>query len=200
MPDAGLSTLDYLKSRLLPEAEQEETTWDAALGMLGKAIAERMQIYCNRRFARAVDEVDEFPARTLAVTLRRYPVEEIESIQIREWNGTPSALNTGHACDMESGLIEFSRPPGGRTQRIMVTYTGGYWLDDGGEMPAGARPLPDDLLEAFVAEVQWHAETRGLFGAAGLRPAKEAGERRIANGLSEECGEALRPYRRFSGE
>lgn len=67
-------------------------------------------------------------------------------------------------------------------------------------MPSGATPLPDDLLDTFVSEVQLHAETRGIFAAVGLRSGSDKDKARLINGLSEDTLEALRPYRRFAGE
>lgn len=200
MPNAGFTTLTALKARLLPEAGRDETTWDAALGSLGKAIAERMQAYCGRIFGRGANVADEFSALSPCVTLRRYPVEGISGIQIRGFTGEPEDFEGAWQLDKGAGLVSFSHAPGSRMERIIIGYTGGWWLDDGTAMPAGATAMPDDLLEAWIAEVQYHAEGRGLFEAVGLRPAKDAEKRGETSGLTESAMEALRPYRRFAGE
>jgi hypothetical protein len=202
MLDAGLCTLAHLKSRILPEAARMDTEYDAALGKLGLAIAGRMEGHCARRFARLSGAVDEFSALTLSVCLRRQPLETISSIQIRTFTGVPEDYDGDYQLDPTAGLISFAAIPGHSTERIIVTYTGGYWLDDenGTAMPSGATPLPDDLLDTFVSEVQLHAETRGIFAAVGLRSGSEKDKARLINGLSDDTIEALRPYRRFSGE
>lgn len=202
MLDAGLCTLAHLKSRILPEAARMDTEYDAALCKLGLAIAGRMEGHCARKFARLSGAVDEFSALTLSVCLRRLPLETITSVQIRAFTGVPETYDGDYQTDLSAGLISFSAIPGHSTERIIVTYTGGYWLDDenGSTLPAGATALPDDLLETFVSEVQLHAETRGMFSAVGLRSGSEKDKARLINGLSEDALEALRPYRRFAGE
>jgi hypothetical protein len=200
MLNAGFTTLETLKARILPEAAREDTTWDTALGKLGLAIAGRMEGYCGRKFDRAVGAVDEFSAWTLSVVVRRYPIETITTVQLRDYTGSLSTCDTPYSHDEACGLIDFRATPGDRTERLVITYTGGYWLDDGGTMPAGATPLPEDLLELWISEVQAHAEARGTFEAVGLRAPKDADKAKLVNGLSENAIDGLRIYRRFSGE
>lgn len=199
MLDAGLSTLAYLKTRILPEASQDETTWDVALSALGLAITRRMEGHCNRLFDRAEDAEDEFDAYTLTVTLRRYPVEEIASLALRSFTGSPDEVAFDYNLNKAAGLIEFPSTVGLTTERLIVTYTGGFYLGDAEDMPAAATPLPDDLLEAFISEVQAHAEARGIFEAIGLRSQKDAGKIVKMDGLTADTIAALRTYRRFSG-
>ena len=197
---AGFATLEYLKSRLLPEAARTDEEYDAALEKLGLALAGRMEGHCGRKFARLVGAVDEFSAWSLAAVLKRYPVETITSIQLRDSDGTLTVLGVDYSNDESCGLIDFYTTPGSRGQRLVITYTGGYWLDDGTTMPEGATALPDDLLELWLAEVQLHAASRGIFEAVGLRSGKDAGKDRLVAGLSEQATDGLRPYRRFAGE
>jgi hypothetical protein len=203
MLNAGIGTLTYLKSRILPAAQAVEATWDAPLAALGLALAGRMQAHCNRLFYRAVGAVEEFGARTLAVTLRRYPVETITTVQVRDTAGTLCAA-TDYGIDKEAGLLSFQTVPGDSAERLVITYTGGYWLDPRSlpatAMPTGATALPYDLLELWLAEVQAHAEMRGTFEAVGLRTQKDKDKAKLINGLTEAAVEGLRPYRRFSGE
>ena len=200
MLNAGLSTLDYLKSRILPEASREETTWDEALSKIGLAIARRMEGHCARLFDRAENAVDEFSAWTLAITLRRYPVEAITDISTRTFTGAVESATLSYNLSESSGLIEFPQVPGTQDQRLVITYTGGYWLDDGDAMPSGATPLPDDLLEIWISEIQATAEARSIFDAIGLRSQKDSAKSSKPNGLSEDAVDALKPYRRFSGQ
>lgn len=197
-----LSTLQYLKSRILPAASVEDTTWDDALLGLGAAVMRRMESHCARFFSRAVGAVDEFSAANKAFCLLHFPVETVTKIELKANSTTLATCDAnGYSWDPKSGLVEFLWVPGVSGQRLAITYTGGYWIDplDGTAMPTGATALPDDLLETWVAEVQLQAEARGLFEAAGLRSPKDAAKAPRA-GLSDSAIAALSPYRRFSGE
>jgi hypothetical protein len=121
---------------------------------------------------------------------------------VRVFTGSVGELGWDYTPDLRSGLVQFAAPPGGGTDRLVITYTGGFWLDplDGSEMPSGATALPDDLLEAWVSEVQAQAEARSLFDAAGIRTAAAADKAKKPNGLSEDTIATLAPYRRFAGE
>jgi hypothetical protein len=196
---AGFSSLAYLKSRLLPSAGVEEDVWDLAATRLGLSVAMQFQRFCNRDFARLQGAVDEFSARVLSVTLRRYPVEAITSLDTRVFTGAVTDFTGDYSPSFSSGLINFATPPGAETERLIVTYTGGFWLDpmDGTAQPSGSTALPADLLELWVAEVQAQAEMREIFGSVALR--KEPKKQITAEGLTAATVEGLRPYRRFSG-
>jgi len=196
MLNAGLSTLIYLKSRILPEASRTDTTWDAALSALGKSIARSMESYCNRELARRVGAVHVCQARTLSISLRCYPVETISEIQILGADAI-----TDYSLNKAAGLMSFRQTPASPLHEIRVTYTGGFWLDplDDSTLPTGATALPEDILELWVSAVQAEAESRGLFEAVGLRAPKDAAKAR-PSGLSEAMEAGLRTYRRFSGE
>lgn len=199
MLDAGLATIDYLKSRLLPEAARGDMDYDAALSKLGLAIAGRMEGHCARKFDRLAGAVDEFSARNLSIVLKRYPFETITSLHLRDPDGTLTAVDPDYSHDAACGLVNFLSAPGSMHERLRITYTGGYWLDDYSTMPEAATPLPEELLEIWVSEVQAHAEARGIFGAIGLRSG--AGDKgKLIAGLSEDAMDGLRPFRRFAGE
>jgi hypothetical protein len=199
MLDAGFSTLSYLKSRILPDAGWADTQWDLALSKLGLSVARRFETHCNRHLQRLTAASEIYSARTLTVSLKAYPVITLTSVQLRAADGTLSAV-TGYSLDAACGLVDFSSPPGGSSDRLLLTYDGGYWLDpmDGTTTPAGATALPDDLLELWLAEVQLQAEARELFGSVALR--KDASKTPPTSGLSADAVDGLRPYRRFSGE
>lgn len=200
MLNAGLSTLVYLKSRLLPEAGVDETQWDTALGKLGESVARRFELHCNRLFGRVIAAADLYSARSLAVCLKCYPVESITSVQLRDADGNLSSAGSSYTLDEASGLLEFLTAPGTAAERLKITYNGGYWLDpmDATPLPTGATALPADLLELWIAEVQLQAEARGIFGAVALR--KPDSKIKSAEGLSADTVDGLRGYRRFSGE
>jgi hypothetical protein len=196
---AGFSSLTYLKSRILPSAGVEEDTWDAEATRLGLAVAMQFQRFCNRDFDRLVGAVDEFSARVLSVSLRRFPVEVVTSLDTRAFTGAVTDYEGDYSPSLSSGVLSFATPPGTENERLIVTYTGGYWLDpmDGTTQPSGSTALPADVLELWVAEVQAQAEARELFGSIALR--KEQKKQVTAEGLTAATVEGLRPYRRFSG-
>jgi hypothetical protein len=200
MLDAGLSTLDYLKSRLLPAGAVEGTDWDDALRKLGLAVARRFESFCNRRLERVTDAAEFYTARSLSICLKCYPTEAITSVQIRDTAGTLTTVAADYHLHQSSGVVEFRNSPGAELQYTLITYAGGYWLDDGGTKPAPATVLPDDLLEAWVMQCQAWAEARQIFGTislAGMEPKKNAPD---PVKLADVVEAILTPYRRFSGE
>jgi hypothetical protein len=200
MLDAGLGTLDYLKSRILPAGAVGSDDWDAALQRLGKAVAGRMQGFCNRVLERVTEQVDEFNALNTVVILRALPVEEITSVQVRTFTGALAEFEGGYQLDQRAGMMTFQSNPGDGTERIVVTYAGGYWLDDGTTQPAGSTALPDELLEAWVMQCQAWAEARRIFGTISLAGMEQEKTAYSPVNLTAEVQAILEPYRRYAGE
>jgi hypothetical protein len=199
---AGFLTLTALKSQVLPAAMQSDTDYDAQLATIGKSVAARMNRYTSRSLERAVGEVENFDAMASAWVLSRYPVEVITSLTVQDTDGSTSALTAGDwRLSKKSGLIQLMRSAGWRLQAVVVTYTGGYWLDDSGSQPSGSTAMPDDILQAFVMQVQAVCEHREIFRTVALR--KEDRSRFEAkteeHKLIPEVVETLLPYRRFAG-
>ena len=200
MLDAGLSTLDYLKSRILPAGGVAVTDWDDALCKLGLAVSRRFESFCNRRFERVVGASEFYSAKSLAICLKCYPVETVTSVQIRETDATLTASTADYHLHKTSGVLEYSAAPGYGLQALLITYTGGFWLDDGGTQPGGSAALPDDLLEAWVMQCQSWAEARQIFGTVSLT-GMEAKKNAPDPVKLTDVVEAIHiPYRRFSGE
>lgn len=204
MLDAGFAPLTFLKSRLLPGAAAGKLDWDEQLRAIGRAMKVRISRHCSREFDRKEDAQDVFDGRAREFVLRRYPVEEITQLQLRDTTGSLTALDVDYALDGDAGLIEFAfAPTRSRGVKLVATYKGGYWLDplDGSMAPEGAVPLPDDVLEAWVLQCQAAAESRGIFRAVGLRQSKNDRDEQATSALRmlPEVIEALRPYRRFGG-
>lgn len=197
MLSAGFQTLSDLKARLVPEAAEVETEWDAKLAAVGKGVAGAFDRYCGRTFERGTGVVEEYEAQATAWTLMRYPVESIAAIALVESDGSTSAIDTDDALlNARSGIVEIADYRGSRIQRIRITYTGGYWLDDGGSQPSGSTPLPWDVLEAWVQQVQHAIEAAGLFGDAGMRPAENTALLAAAD-LTPFVRTVLSSYRRY---
>lgn len=204
MLSAGFATTLYLRSRLMPEEASGETEWDAAVAALGKSVAAKFDRHANRGFARVEGEINVFSARATAWTLKRYPVETVSQVRTRDTMDAYTTIAAGEWwIDKAAGLLETRSTAGSQSDKLVVAYTGGYWLDprDGTVMPVGATPLPDDLLEAWVLQCQHEAEARGLFHAVSFRTQKdESSPKTIDTGLLEASIQTLRPYRRFAGE
>jgi hypothetical protein len=197
MLDAGFSTLEYLKSRILP-AGADGGDWDAALAKLGLGVAGRFNAFCNRVLQRVEGQVDEFNASASAIVLRAFPVEVVNSVEIRGFTGALDTFSGGYQLDQRAGLMLFQGAPGDGTERIVIDYDGGFWLDDGGTMPAGSTPLPDDIMEAWIMQCQAWAEARNIFGTIALEKDNKA--QASALQLTKDVEAILEPYRRFSGE
>lgn len=176
--NAGFSSLDRLKQFLLAEDLREQTTYDEALTRLGLGVAAAIDRHCNRTFARGVDVAWECPADREHITLPRYPVEAIESIEIRETSADSWSDITDQVAqwDAASGLVHFTARPGRAPARLRVTWTGGYWWspDDDEEAPEGAAVLPEDIRTAWLlqCEALWLAHD-GL-GTGMVKPRESA--------------------------
>lgn len=204
MLSAGFATTTYLRSRLMPSEASGESEWDAAVAALGQSVAAMFDRYCNRSFARAENAIEKFSARAAAWTLSRFPVEEIDTVELLDPDGTTDPLAADDWwLDEKSGLLETETIAGTARQKIRITYTGGYWLDprDGTAKPADATALPADVLEAWVTQCQHEAESRGLFQAVSFRrQAEESAPQTVNAGLLDGVAAVLRPHRRFAGE
>lgn len=203
MLPAGFMSLASLKSRLLPAAAVEDTDWDTQIAALGRAMARRMESHANRVLGRVVGKTDRLSAEASGWTLAAFPVESITSATLVIGSGTSTLIDaSNYMLDPEAGILRTYGALGSKFDSILVVYTGGYWLDpeDGNTLPTGSTPMPEDILEAWVAECQAMAEDRELFRATGLRaPAKGiAGTRVRPDGLLESTRQALAPYIRYS--
>lgn len=192
MHSAGFANLSYLKSRLMPASALDIEEWDAAIDAVGMGVTLKFEQYCNRSFELASIPADTFAANSITVTLRRYPVMEINSIEIDDVE-----LDVDFRLRKKSGVIEFLTPPGSENQEMAISYQGGFWFPSVAAMPSGATALPADLLESYVAQCQAEIEGRGIFHALGLRKADSTPQ--PVTGLIDSVKEALNPYRRFSG-
>jgi hypothetical protein len=202
MLPAGFTTLAYLKAQILPAAMVEETDYDDRLEEIGKGVAGRMNRATSRSLERGVSVVEEFDALAFAWVLSRYPVESITSVVVKDTDGSTSALASADwKLSKKSGLIQIQGSAGTRLESVVVTYTGGYWLDDGGSLPSGATAMPEDLIQAFIMQVQATCEHREIFRTVALRKEdRAASEAKLPDlKLIDEVVEALAPYRRFAG-
>jgi hypothetical protein len=127
-----LGTLATLKTWLLPESERSGTDWDSAIAAIGKGAAAALERYCNRRFARTVGDTFECSADRAHVVLPRYPIEAVTKVEIRRslaegWVELTDAIANQN---LAAGLLFFDSELGSWRDRLRITYTAGYWLDE----------------------------------------------------------------------
>jgi hypothetical protein len=128
----GLGHLTELKAHLLNPSLCSETTFDAAITALGKGVAARFEGHCNRGFGRVVDAIHEFGADRDHLPIRRFPIEAISKIELRE-TMTTAWVDQGTVNDLvaqimaEAGMVILESPLGGWADRLRITYTGGFW-------------------------------------------------------------------------
>lgn len=197
MLNAGYSTLDYLKRQIFPDVMEDDVEWDEDLKRIGNAVAVQFDRFCNRGFARKVAAVHDEKANHTSIVLHRYPVEVVTSVEVTYASGccdfTAAIASTGK----KSGVVEFDRLLGSYRDRLTVIYTGGYWLDDGSEMPAEATALPADVLNAFVLQVQAVVKATDVLRNVSVKAEDDTMEI-AALRMLQVVEQVLNPYRRYS--
>jgi len=158
----GFSTLNYLKSQLLPESSRLSEAYDAVLTNLGRGVAGTFDNYCQRKFARAVGEVEILPADKCQFLLSRFPIESISAIDYKETEAlgwVAQTINTYvNTINNGSGVVYLpdGADAGPFYAQLRFTYTGGYWIDDtddlSGAVPAGQIALPDVIRAAWLLQ------------------------------------------------
>ncbi|MDE1170778.1 MAG: hypothetical protein PW734_06155 [Verrucomicrobium sp.] len=167
--NAGFSNLATLKARLLPPQSLSQTDCDGRIAAIGQGVARWFEKLCDRRFARAEGDAYLCRADRTYVVLPRYPVEAVSAVDNLATGGTLwSPATATYLLYPESGLLDFAEALGSPAAQLRVTYTGGYWWDqteDGtGTMPAGAAPLPADLLQAWLDQCAFLFERETRLG------------------------------------
>lgn len=136
-----LGTLASLKTWLLPESERSGTEWDSAIAAIGKGAAGALEKHCHRKFGRVVADTFECTADRAHVVLPRYPVEAVTKIEIRRslTEGWVELTDVIENQNLANGFLLFGSDLGSWSERLRITYTGGYWIDeaDDGEVTAG---------------------------------------------------------------
>lgn len=130
-----LGTLDELKAHLLNEALQDDTRFDATIAALGLGVAGEFERLCARRFGRVVGATFEASADRDHYTLPRYPVEAVTKIELRQtlaegWVDQGDVDGLVRQIMAEAGLVLLDALLGGWADRVRLTYTGGYWIDE----------------------------------------------------------------------
>lgn len=200
MLTAGFLELSQLKDVVLPEELRDEISYDTRLERLGMGVAMQLNRHCGRVFEREEDSVYSTTADRTSLSLPRYPVEDISEVVLVCGSSRTDITADIHTQGTASGIVQFSRILGSYDDRVEATYTGGYWLDDGGTQPTGSTSLPWDVQHAFEVQCQAVIEHTNYLGTASARTDKEGrGQPKLADlDLLDVVEKILRPYRRFS--
>lgn len=208
--NCGLGNLASLKSELLLASDAETSTYDALLASLGQGVAAMFESYCDRRFERMENDSIEFDAQTVFVTLPRYPIESIASVEIRAGGGAEFTAADGQPWNWrrESGIVAFGGLLGGPYDTGRVTWSGGYVIEfleptDEGyptQLPAGALWIPKDLQLAWVKQCKYLWDRSGMENQAkaGFTEKDSARFLTLEDGLIKVASQILDAYRRFA--
>ncbi|MBK1884103.1 hypothetical protein JIN85_16910 [Luteolibacter pohnpeiensis] len=164
---AGYRDLPTLKARLLPGAMGDGWEYGEDLRTIGLGVAAMFDQFTGRTLRRTVDAEFECAADLASVVVSCYPIEgnPVVSIQDGLSESVISELIVG--IQRRSGIIHFGGAPSDSTRTLRIVNTGGFWCqDDEGDdatPPAGATPLPDDLLHAWYHQVRAICEAEQIF-------------------------------------
>lgn len=161
----GYRNLSWLKARLLPADQGDDSDYDTDLEEIGLAVASQFDRITGRVLRRTPSVVFETGADHEAIVISCYPIEGTPTIQLVD-AGTASAI-PARQISAKTGIIRFDGMPGNEDQLIRVTSSGGFWcLDDDG-LPVGATALPDDLLKAWQLQCRAVCDAEGIFRQKG---------------------------------
>lgn len=129
--DLGLGNFADVKGFVLPQALQNDASYDSVLQVIARGVAERFQSYCNRKFARVVGDVCRFTANRTHYYLPRYPFETVTKLEMRATAQDPWVDITDTIIQMDEtiGLIDFFVTMADATSLMQCTYTGGFWYE-----------------------------------------------------------------------
>jgi len=165
--NVGFSNLDTLRKHLLADSLKGIVQFDGIITTVGLMVAAQFENFCNRKFARAVNDTVVLKADYAVYQLSRYPVESVSMVEIkmRDADGwVAQDMSLVESTSPNSGLVylDDSEDGGPYWAQVRFTFTGGYWWEtlepedpDGGypsAMPAGATALPDDLRGAWLLQ------------------------------------------------
>lgn len=196
----GYRDLAWLKSRILPSDMSEETTFDTDLSNIGLGVASAFDRYTARKLRREVGHVYTTPADIEDVIVDLYPIEEITDAELVV-DGVASDISDAIRNTLRgAGIVYFHGPLSVNKDLLRLTITGGFWCQDGDEeQPEGSEAIPEDLLNAWVAQVRAICDAENTFRQKGAeKPDKKAltagGN---LTGFTEGVKQTLQLYIRF---
>lgn len=198
------STLQTLKSYILPRSLRGQDEWDTMLQAIGKGVADQFDRHCNRKFRREENATVEFGGEHMSYVLPHYPIESVSLVETREdpasaWEEYSDAIEQQ---SNSSGLIQFYSRLVSECDRVRVTYTGGYFIDTTGstEQPAGSIALPDDVVLAWFEQCAHIFEKKDKLGANFVALDRKLGGALLPvlqTGLTNAVKEMLQGHKRY---
>ncbi len=206
--NCGLGNLFDLKRELLLASDASGTDLDAAVQELGLGVASLMESYCDRRFARLEDDQFDFDPYSNFTTVRRYPIESIASISLKQDVTEGFVIQDGQPQNFrrESGIVFFGCNLGFPQDTGRIVWTGGYFfehlepddVDYPTTMPTGAEPLPLDLKLAWLKQCKFFWDRRSIEDRAKAGFKTGEGFLLVADDLLATVKRTLDQYRRFA--
>lgn len=186
--NAGLSNLASLKEWLLTESLRSSTDYDSQILLIGLGVAGLLEGHCNRKFARTVGALFEFPADIDRVVIDRAPIEQITKIEVRDpygadWSDQGEVSAAIDYLNEDAGLVALTVPLGTSRGRGRITFTGGFWWNqqepdyeapdvpteedpDLSAQPEGSHAVPDELKLAWLIQCEHIWSQRDKLGLA----------------------------------
>lgn len=177
--NAGLSSLTALKGLVLPLGLRDSTEYDTLLTSVGCGVVASMERHCNRVFTRMAGATYITPAGVYAVCVDRYPLESVSALDMlpsasSTWEDALAQISQSYSS---TGIIELIGILGRKTDRLRVTFTGGWWWDTSedatGTLPSGATAVPPDVYHAWILQVQHALKTGDMLRSAGAGSKKD---------------------------
>jgi len=178
--NSGFGSIALLKSLVLPVALRSETTWDTALARLGRGVVSQFERHCSRTFERAAGTLFFCDAARRSVNLTRTPVESVTEVALRLATENSYEVQTDaiSSLDLSSGVLTLAQILGTTQDQLRITYTGGWWWDttedSSGSLPSGATTVPDDMIMAWMLQVQHLAQQLNLFTTQSIETGKKS--------------------------
>lgn len=205
--DLGLANRATVKAFILPASMLAGTDYDPAIDAIALGVARRVEKFCNRKFARLEDDEYQIDAARYHVSLPRYPLEAVDSIERQAPGSATWEADTAliEQTDKRAGLLHFATLGGSQLDRLRITYTGGYWYetlepDDASfptTQPTGSDTVPEDLALAWLLQIQHVWGQRDKLGTS-LAEKPEAAAALASLALVPEVADMLRPFIRRS--
>lgn len=159
----NLVQLTTVKNRLGITVSSDDTMLSNFIEQIG----ERFELEMNRKLERQTGWTQEFDARKWALTVERYPVEQVTAWKVKtnETEGFVSQTAPDFTLAKKPGIITLTASVGlgVHPQILQITYDGGFVLP-GGTPTGGQTALPDAIEHAACEQVAHWYQNRHRLG------------------------------------
>jgi hypothetical protein len=193
-----MTTLERLRGRV--GVEVFDTSQDELLSGFAGLVESRLEMECNRRFARLAGAMEEFRGRQLLLAVERYPIEAVTEFAVKYSERTGWEVIAIADVDylvVAGSQIRLEYPLGTVHSLLRVTYTGGYVMP-GTVATAGQAALPVELEEALLQQVAYMYQSRDKLGIITQWDAGTAYRQYQKAELLSEVAAVVQRYRRYT--